>query len=71
MSVCGDFPLSPNNLLSSFDTSLDDDLSFELSKMVDNNDPWIGNGIVDNMFGGQMFDEDINTGQRRYLTFAS
>ncbi|CAG2101761.1 unnamed protein product [Medioppia subpectinata] len=62
-SVCDDFHLSPNSLLSSFETSIDDDLSFEFSQMVDNNDPWIGNGVIDNIniFSGQMFDEDFNS----------
>lgn len=67
MSVCDDFHLSPNSLLSSFETSIDEDLSFEFSQMVDNNDPWIGNGIIDNIniFSGQMFDEDLNTGSHQ------
>ncbi|CAG2169670.1 unnamed protein product, partial [Oppiella nova] len=66
MSVCDDFHLSPNSLLSSFETSIDDDLSLEFAQMVDNNDPWIGNGVIDNMniFSAapdDIFDDDFNT----------
>lgn len=63
MNVCDDFHLSPNSLLSTFETSIDEDLNFAFSQMVDNNDPWIGNGIIDNIniFNHQIFDEDFNT----------
>jgi len=63
MNGCDDFHLSPNSLLSTFETSIDEDLNFAFSQMVDNNDPWIGNGICDqiNIFGHDMFDEDFNT----------
>ncbi|XP_054163021.1 cyclic AMP-responsive element-binding protein 3-like protein 3-B [Oppia nitens] len=64
MNVSDEFHMSSNSLMSTFDANLDDDdMAFEFSQMVDNNDPWIGNGVIDsiNMFSGQMFDEDFNT----------
>ncbi len=68
MNGCDDFHLSPNSLLSTFETSIDEELNFAFSQMVDNNDPWIGNGICDqiNIFGHDMFDEDFNTGLKLF-----
>jgi hypothetical protein len=45
MNGCDDFHLSSNSLLSTFKTSIDEDLNFAFCKMVSNNDQWFGNGI--------------------------